>query len=99
MAVQSRRNTIELPGFIPCDLEFREKLARHFEADLAEILTKHNGHLYTFLQNSLRKTYLKEPANILAEIKGSKLRAAGKEEQAFSPSYNAARYKTLEGRC
>ncbi|MFC1971252.1 TRAP transporter substrate-binding protein [Chloroflexota bacterium] len=78
-----------LPGFIPYGIEFREQLARDFESDFAGIMAKHNAYLYAFVESSERNIYLKEPANTLAEVKGRKLRSAGKEEQALSNNMGA----------
>lgn len=80
---------IDLPGFISGGLVFREKVARDFESDMATILAKHNAYLYGFAQSSPRNVYIKKPANSLAEIKGRKLRAAGKEEQELTNSMEA----------
>ncbi len=75
---------MDLPDFVPGDIEFRQKLWDGLKPLYAEYLeSKYDVLLLDVVQINPRRVYAKSPINSVADLSGLKLRALGRADAEF----------------
>lgn len=82
---------LDLPGFVPPDMQLRSELQRYLKEPLNEIVReKYDARVYSFFQLEPRNLYTKEPIPNLDALAGTKVRALGELESNFTQALGAA---------
>jgi TRAP-type C4-dicarboxylate transport system substrate-binding protein len=81
---------LDLPNFVPADVDFRMKLwatlLPHYKAYLEK---RYNVVVIDMLSTNPRRIYTKKPVQSLADLKGQKIRAIGPVDGAFIKALGA----------
>jgi TRAP-type C4-dicarboxylate transport system substrate-binding protein len=82
---------IDLPGFVPPNLELRKKLAAELRPQWRNLVAqKYGAHVYSTVQLDPRNMYTKREIRDLNSLRGLKIRAIGALESTFTNRLGAA---------
>lgn len=82
---------LDLPGFVPPDMQLRSELVGELKEPLNEIVTQSYNvqPIYSFWQLEPRNLYTKEAIPDLDALSGAKIRALGQLESSFTQALGA----------